>query len=147
MTRNRSGDVRIIDSRNFTVSTTIAAAHVTIKPGGLREIHWHQTADEWQYYIAGQGRMTVFFDGAKARTADFAAGDVGYVPRTFGHYVENTGDTDLVFLEMFRSDRYQDLSLSDWIKHTPPELVMAHLGIDRETLGSIPKDKLNLVPA
>jgi len=37
--------------------------------------------------------------------------------------------------------RYQDLSLSDRITHTPPELVMAHLGIDRETLDSSPTGK------
>ncbi len=146
-TKNKSGEVRIVDSRKFKVSDTIAAAHVTVKSGGLRELHWHQNADEWQYYIQGKARMTVFFNGAKARTADFNPGDVGYIPKTFGHYIENTGDTDLIFLEMFKADRYQDLSLSDWITHTPPELVMAHLGISKETLGMIPKDKLNTVPA
>ena len=88
----------------------------------------------------------MFFNGAQARTAVFVAGGAGYTPRTLGRYVENTGGTDLVFLEMFRSDRYQDLSLSDWIAHTPPELVVAHLRISRETLASIPKDKVNLVP-
>ena len=145
--KTRSGEVRIIDSRNFKVSTTIAAAHVIVKPGGLRELHWHQNADEWQYYVQGRGRMTVFFNGGKARTADFNAGDVGYVPRTFGHYIENTGDTDLIFLEMFKANRFQDLSLSDWVTHTPPELIMQHLRISKETLSAIPRSKLNVVPA
>jgi oxalate decarboxylase/phosphoglucose isomerase-like protein (cupin superfamily) len=77
-------------------------AHVTLKPGALRELHWHPNADEWQYYIQGSGRMTVFFNRATSRTTDFRAGDVGFVPQTLGHYVENTGDTDLVFLEMFK---------------------------------------------
>jgi oxalate decarboxylase len=143
----RFGEVRIVDSRNFPVSNTIAAAHVTIKPGGLRELHWHQNADEWQYYIQGTGRMTVFFNGGKARTSDFHAGDVGYVPKTLGHYIENVGQSDLVFLEMFKSDRYMDLSLSEWVSNTPPELVMAHLGISRETLAAIPKDKPFITPA
>lgn len=145
--RTASGEVRIVDSRNFPVSTTIAAVHVVVKPGGLRELHWHQNSDEWQYYISGKGRMTVFFNGGKARTSDFDAGDIGYIPRTFGHYIENTGDTDLVFLEMFKTNRFRDLSLSDWVTHTPPELVMAHLNISRETLDKIPKDKFNVVPA
>ncbi len=145
--KTKSGEVRIVDSRNFPVSNTIAAAHVVVKPGGLRELHWHQQADEWQYYLQGRGRMTVFFNGGKARTADFNAGDVGYVPRTFGHYIENTGREDLVFLEMFKADRFRDLSLSDWVAHTPPELVMQHLGISKNTLSAIPKDKLNIVPA
>ena len=91
--------------------------------------------------------MTVFFNGGKARTADFHAGDVGYVPRTFGHYIENTGDTDLVFLEMFKANRFQDLSLSEWVAHTPPELIMQHLKISKETLQRIPKDKAPIVPA
>ncbi len=145
--QTRSGEVRVIDSRNFPVSTAIAAAHVIIKPGGLRELHWHQNASEWQYYLQGKGRMTVFFNGGKARTADFNAGDVGYVPRTFGHYVENTGDTDLIYLEMFKAKEYQDLSASDWLAHTPPELVMAHLNISRETLQKIPNGKVPIVPA
>jgi oxalate decarboxylase len=140
------GEVRVIDTRNFPVSTTIAAAHVTVHPGGLRELHWHQNADEWQYYVQGQGRMTVFFNGGKARTQDFTAGDVGYVPKTFGHYIENTGKTDLVFLEMFRSPKFEDLSLSEWVTHTPPELVMAHLGISQDVLAAIPKKKAVVLP-
>ena len=144
--KTKSGEVRIVDSTNLPPATT-TAAHVIVKPGGMRELHWHPNAAEWQYYIQGKGRMTVFFTGAKARTADFLAGDVGYVPHTFGHYIENTGDTDLIFLEMFKADRYHDLSLSDWLSHAPPELVMAHLNISKELLQAIPKDKVPVCPA
>ena len=139
------GEVRIIDTRLFPVSTSIAAAHVTLRPGAIRELHWHQNADEWQYYIQGRGRMTVFFNGAKARTADFNAGDVGLVPRTFGHYIENTGDVDLIFLEMFKAPLYMDLSLNEWISNTPPELIQQHLGISSDTLAAIPKSKQLLI--
>ncbi len=141
-----SGQLHVIDSTNFPVSKSIAAAHVVVKPGCLRELHWHQNADEWQYYLQGKGRMTVFFNGGKSRTADFNAGDVGYVPKTFGHYIENTGDTDLIFLEMFKSDRFMDLSLSEWVSNTPPELVMQHLNISRQTLDAIPKKKIVFLP-
>jgi oxalate decarboxylase/phosphoglucose isomerase-like protein (cupin superfamily) len=54
----RGGEVKIIDSKIFPV-TPISSAIVTLKPG-LRELHWHPNADEWQYYITGKGRMTVF---------------------------------------------------------------------------------------
>lgn len=143
--RTKSGEVRIVDSNTFKVSTT-AMAMVTVHPGGLRELHWHPNAAEWQYYIEGKGRMTVVDTGNKARTMDFQAGDVGYVEKTLLHYIENTGDTDLTFLEMFKSSFYQDLSLSEWLTHTPPELVMAHLNIDRATLDAIPKDSFVIVP-
>ena len=137
--QTKGGEVRIVDSSNFEVSTT-AMAMVTVHPGGLRELHWHPNADEWQYFISGQGRMTVVATGNKARTMDFQAGDVGYVQKTLLHYVENTGDTDLVFLEIFKADRFQDLSFSEWLAHTPPELVMAHLNIDKATFNAIPKN-------
>jgi oxalate decarboxylase len=137
--QTKGGEVRIVDSSNFKVSTT-AMAMVTVRPGGLRELHWHPNADEWQYYIAGKGRMTVVATGSKARTMDFQEGDVGYVQKSLLHYVENTGDTDLVFLEIFKADRFQDLSFSEWLAHTPPELVMAHLNIDKATFDAIPKN-------
>ena len=144
--RTRGGEVRVVDSNQFKVSQRIAAAIVTVHPGGIRELHWHQNADEWQYYFAGQGRMTVFATGGRARTMNFQSGDVGYVQQTLPHYIENTGNTDLKFLEMFRSGFYQDLSLSEWLTHTPPELVMAHLNIDKATLDAIPRDEPIILP-
>ena len=143
--QTKGGKVRIVDSNNFKAANNVAMAMVTLRPGGLRELHWHPNADEWQYYISGKGRMTVVATGNKARTMDFQEGDVGYVEKTLLHYVENTGNTDLVFLEMFRSSFYQDLSLSEWLSHTPPELVMAHLNIDKATLNALPKEELVIV--
>jgi oxalate decarboxylase len=144
--RTKGGEVRIVDSSNFKVSTTIAAAIVTVHPGGIRELHWHPNADEWQYYISGSGRMTVFATGGRARTMDFQAGDVGYIQKTLPHYVENTGTTDLKFLEMFKSNFYQDLALSEWLTHTPSQLVLAHLDIDKATLDAMPKDEVPVMP-
>jgi oxalate decarboxylase len=47
---------------------------------------------------------------------------------------------------MFKSNVYQDLSLSEWLTHTPPELVLAHLGIDKATLDAIPKSDSVVMP-
>ena len=142
----KNGEVRIIDSSSFKVATTIAAAVVTVKPGGMRELHWHPNADEWQFYISGKARMTVFATGGRARTMDFEMGDVGYIQKTLPHYIENTGTADLKFLEMFKSSFYQDLALSEWLSHTPPELVAAHLNLDQTTLDAMPKNKRVIVP-
>jgi oxalate decarboxylase len=141
------GRVRIVDSSNFPAAATIAAALVEVDPGGIRELHWHPNDDEWQYFISGQGRMTVFAASAKARTFDFQAGDVGYVPFAMGHYVENTGDEPLRFLEMFRSDHFADVSLNQWMALTPPELIEAHLNLGRDTIAALSKDKPIVVAA
>jgi len=91
--------------------------------------------------------MTLFHNKAAARTADFNAGDVGYVPRTLGHYIENTGDDDLVFLEMFRAPIYQDLSLNNGLTHIPPDIVKQHLDISSQTLEAIPMRSVAILPA
>jgi oxalate decarboxylase len=142
----KSGTVRITDSSNFPASKTIAAALVELEPGGLRELHWHPNTDEWQYYIEGQGRMGVFASSGQARTFDFAAGDVGYVPFAMGHYVENTGTTTLRFLEMFKSSYYADVSLNQWLALTPPSLIQAHLNIDPQTMQVFCDKKSPVVP-
>jgi oxalate decarboxylase len=146
-TKVAGGRVWITDSSNFPAAKTIAAARVEVDPGGIRELHWHPNADEWQYYIAGQGRMTVFASSGKARTFDYQAGDVGAIPFAMGHYIENTGDEPLVFLEMFRSARYADISLNQWLALTPPELVHASLQLDKQAMAALQKEKPVIVAA
>jgi oxalate decarboxylase len=143
--RTKGGSVRITDSSVFKASKTIAAALVEVEPGGMREVHWHPNAQEWQFYISGRARMTVFAAENNARTFNFQAGDVGSVPFAMGHYIENIGTETLRFLEMFRSDRYADVSLAQWLASTPHELVRAHLNIDESVLAKIPTEKRPVV--
>jgi oxalate decarboxylase len=141
-----TGTIRVADSSNFNVATTVAAALVTVRPGGIREMHWHPNADEWQYYLKGKARMTVFDTGPNAMTMDFNAGDIGYVRKNLGHYVENVGDTDLQFVGVFRAPRYEEISLSNWLTHTPPALVAQHLNIDEATIAKWPDNAPGLMP-
>jgi oxalate decarboxylase len=143
---SKGGVIRVADATNFTVSNTIAAALVTVHPGGVREMHWHPNADEWQYYIKGKARMTVFNTGPNAMTMDFNAGDIGYVKKNLGHYVENVGDTDLVFIGVFRAPEYQEISLSNWLRRTPPALVTQHLNIDEATIAKWPDGGPGIMP-
>jgi oxalate decarboxylase len=144
--KTASGTVRITDSSVFPASTTIAAALVEVNPGGMRELHWHPNNNEWQYYIEGQGRMGVFGASGQARTFDFRAGDVGYVPFAMGHYIENTGTTPLRFLEMFKSSYYADLSLDTWMALTPPKLIQAHVDLNQTVMDALRKKVVPVVP-
>ena len=139
------GNVKIVDRLNFP-ATNIAAAIVTLKPGGLRELHWHPNEDEWQYYVKGSGRMTVFSAGGHARTMDFHEGDVGYIERSMPHYIENLGSTDLVFVEVFPTPEYQDISLAEWLAHTPSRLVDQHIGTGEEFLRGIARREVVITP-
>ncbi|MGB6686761.1 MAG: cupin domain-containing protein [Terracidiphilus sp.] len=139
------GNVKVVDLNNFP-ATNIAAAIVTLKPGGLRELHWHPNEDEWQYYIKGMGRMTVFSAGGRARTMDFHEGDVGYIERSMPHYIENLGTTDLIFVEVFPTPEYQDISLGEWLAHTPSRLVDQHIGTGEDFLRGIAKREVVITP-
>ncbi|MGA8531830.1 MAG: cupin domain-containing protein [Acidobacteriaceae bacterium] len=140
------GSARIIDSTNFTVSKHVATGIVTVRPGGLRELHWHPNGSEWQYWIQGKGRMTVTYTGAKARTMDFNAGDVGFVPTMAAHYIENTGSEDLIFLEMFRTSQYQSISLNEWISRMPDKMAQAHLKLPISTIRRAPGRQYVVLP-
>ena len=142
----KGGKVRIVDSSNFPATTTISAALVEVEPGGMRELHWHPNSDELQYHISGQSRMTVYASGATAGTFDYQPGDVGYVPKSMPHYIENTGTTTLRYLELWKTDKFSDVSLAQWLAFTPYELVRAHLKIDKSVLAKVSTHKTPVVP-
>ncbi|ARW00204.1 Oxalate decarboxylase [Bacillus subtilis subsp. subtilis] len=138
---SEGGNVYIADSTNFKVSKTIASALVTVEPGAMRELHWHPNTHEWQYYISGKARMTVFASDGHARTFNYQAGDVGYVPFAMGHYVENIGDEPLVFLEIFKDDHYADVSLNQWLAMLPEKFVQGHLDLGKDFTDVLSKEK------
>ncbi|ORY61380.1 RmlC-like cupin domain-containing protein [Pseudomassariella vexata] len=139
------GTLRIVDSNTFPISTTIAATIVTLNPKGLRELHWHPNAEEWLYFHQGQARETVFIGDAKARTFDFRAGDTGVFPDNSGHYIENIGAEDLIWIEIYKSDRAKDVSLTQWLALTPADIVANVLKIPLETAEGLKKVKQLLV--
>ncbi len=69
------GSLKLVDVTRFPIANKICATQVTLKPGGLRKMHWHPNSDEWQYWIRGKGRMTIASTGARTRTMDFNAND------------------------------------------------------------------------
>jgi len=140
-TQYSGGSAKIVDTTTFPISTAISAAEITIEPGAMRELHWHPTQDEWSFFLEGEGRVTLFASSSNARTFNYQGGDVGYVPASFGHFVENTGNTTLRYLEIFNSDRFQDISLSQWLALSPPELVKANLQISDDTFNHFSKTK------
>ncbi|KAI0784529.1 oxalate decarboxylase [Abortiporus biennis] len=144
-TQHSGGTVKILDSRTFKVSTGISVADVTVEPGAMRELHWHPTEDEWTFFLEGSGRISLFAAQSNARTFDYQAGDIAYIPKSYGHYVENTGNTTLHFLEIYNSDRFQDVSLTQWLALIPPALVKAHLNLSDETIEHLSKTKSMVV--
>ena len=143
--KSPGGTVQILDSNNFPVCKTVTAARVEVEPGGMREIHWHTNGDEFQFYITGEARMTVFMPDTKARTFNYRAGDVGYVPVGGFHYIQNTGKEKLVFLEFFKSSIFSDVSLAQWLAMTPKEVVKSCLNLQDDVIDKINKSSTPIV--
>lgn len=106
------GSIKIIDPTTFPIASNFSVALVTVQPGAMREIHWHVDSDEWNFFIAGNARITVFSAPESSRTFDFAEGDVGYVPFPDSHYIENTGDVDMIYLEILQAPKFT----GEWIR-------------------------------
>jgi oxalate decarboxylase family bicupin protein len=139
------GSIKILDPATFPVASTFSVALVTVEPGAMREMHWHTTSDEWTYFLAGSARLTVYEAPAASRTFDFSAGDVGYVPVPNAHYLENTGNTTLVFLEVLQAAQYSDISVNQWLGLTPKQVVKDHMDLPDSVLDNFPKKELFIV--
>ncbi|KAJ3552883.1 hypothetical protein NPX13_g11010 [Xylaria arbuscula] len=140
------GSVKILDPVTFPIADMFSAALVVLEPGALREVHWHTTSDEWSYFLQGSARITVFKAPESSRTFDFTAGDVGYIPQAQGHYVENTGTEDVIFLEVLQAKKFGDISASQWLALTPRQVVKDTLGFSDDVLDKLPKDKTLIKP-
>jgi oxalate decarboxylase family bicupin protein len=121
------GTVKILDPTSFPIASGFSAAVVTVKPGAMREIHWHTTSDEWNFFLQGKARISVYAAVGNARTFDYNAGDCGYVrepcsllikadqytpkqiPKSMSHYVENIGTEDVVFIEVLQADHFSGM--------------------------------------
>lgn len=140
------GSVKILDPTTFPVADMFSTALVTLKPGAMREIHWHTTSDEWNYFLQGSARVTIFKAPDAGRTFDYTAGSVGYVPASNAHYIENTGDEDVIFLEVLQAPKFTDISVAQWLALTPKQVVKDHLRVPDSVVDNLPKEKEILKP-
>ncbi|KAF8417931.1 Bicupin, oxalate decarboxylase/oxidase [Tirmania nivea] len=126
---NTAGEWLIVDKTNFPILNSLAATVVILRPGKMRELHWNTNGDEWIYFHSGKGRATVYMGSTLARTFDFEPGDTAVFPDNAAHYIENTGKVDLVWVEVFKDNMIKDVSLSQWLAFTPPDLVADILNV------------------
>ncbi|WP_420153210.1 cupin domain-containing protein [Siphonobacter sp.] len=140
------GTQRVVTQADFPIAKTITGTVFEIEPGGLRELHWHPNADEWQYFIQGKAEMGVFLAEGNFVRDDFEAGDVGYVPMGAGHYIKNTGDTKLIVLLGFNSGHYEAIDLSMWLKGNPADLLEGNFGVGAEIVNQFPHTQKFLIP-
>jgi oxalate decarboxylase len=133
------GTLRLVSAKEFPISTTMTGATMTLDPGALRELHWHPNADEWLYVIHGRVRIGVFGSSGRAKTLEFKPGEVAYIPRGFGHYIENAGADEARMVLTFNSGTYQEISLTAWLASNPAYIVADNFETKEEVVAKFAK--------
>lgn len=136
-----------VDSTAFPISRTISGVVLDLEPGGLRELHWHPTADEWQYVIDGDVSVTLFGSHGRYRTETLSKGDVGYIPQGYGHSIENVGSGMARVLIGFNTGIYETIDLSRWIAGNPAEVLATNFGKPASLFEKFPKRDVFIAPA
>jgi oxalate decarboxylase len=123
---------------------TITGAVMDLKPGALRELRWHPTADEWQYLIEGKLSITMFGSGGRYRTETLEKGDVGCIPQGYGHSLENVGVKPCRILIGFNSGVYETIDLSQWIAGNPVDVLATNFGKPAALFENFPRQDLSI---
>jgi len=141
------GEERIASSVEFPIQTTLTAVLMDLKPGALREMHWHPHADEWQYYVRGRARVGIFGSHGRARTEEFQKGHVAFIPQGFGHYVEQVGSEPTQILILFNSGVFQEISLAAWLGANPASLLQDNFGMPQSAVEQLPVKSKGIIGA
>jgi oxalate decarboxylase len=138
----RGGREWRVDSTNFPISTTVAGVILELDPGAIRELHWHPTADEWQYVIYGDISVTMFGSHGRFRTETLAQGDVGYIPQGYGHSIENIGSKPCRVLIGFNTGVYQTINLSTCIAGNPQDVLATNFSKPKDLFAKFPQHEV-----
>jgi oxalate decarboxylase len=138
------GELRIVSEKEFPIQKTLTGAIMVLKPGALREMHWHPNADEWQLYLSGQARVSIFGAHGRTKTAAFAPGQVAFIKQGFGHFVEQVGDEPTKVLILFNSPEYQEINMSTWLAANPDGFISDNFGISKELVDKLPREAIGI---
>jgi oxalate decarboxylase len=126
------GWARELTSEDFAISDEIAGVNMHLAPGGIRELHWHQTA-EWAIMTRGKCRITTIDARGRPSVEDVEEGDLWYFPAGLPHSLQGLGPQGAEFVLAFDNGRQSEsntLLVTDWLAHTPPDVLAKNFGVD-----------------
>ena len=133
------GWAREVTVRDMPVATTIAGVDMRLKPGAIRELHWHDAA-EWAIMLAGRARITAIDAGGRNFIADIGEGDLWFFPAGIPHSIQGLQD-GCEFLLVFDDGAFSDFGtflLTDWFAHTPRSVLAKNFGVPESAFAHIP---------
>jgi oxalate decarboxylase len=143
------GTAKEVTVAEFPASTSIAGVSMVLKPGAIRELHWHAIAAEWAYVIEGNVRTTVLGPNGEAAEDDFGPGDIWYFPKGHPHALQGLGPGDTHFILVFDDGHFSEFgtfSITDWFAQTNPEVLSRNSGLPLQTIATLPKGEVYITP-
>jgi len=134
------GWARDITTKGLPIATDIAGAHLYLNPGGVREMHWHNSA-EWAYILAGHCQVTVVDPEGETEVANYGPGDLWYFPKGHAHAIQTIGSEPCHAVLAFDDGLYGEhgtFGLSDWMSRLEPSLLSQALGLPTDVASKIP---------
>jgi oxalate decarboxylase len=126
---------RQVNVQDFPISKEIAGVNMRLTAGGIRELHWHK-ADEWALMLT-DSRLTALNVDGSTFVGDVTAGDLWYFPTGVPHSLQGLGPDGCEFLLVFDDGRFSEEDttlLSDWMIHTPSEVLAKNWGVAKDAL-------------
>ena len=129
-----------VTERELRSSTESRRRHA-YHEGRICEMHWH-IGDEWAIMLKGDARVlspdgSMFID-------DVQEDDLWIFPAGYPHSIQGTGENGCEFLLVFNQGDFSEEStflLSDWLMHTPPEVLQKNFGLGPKSIAKLPKDE------
>src|SRR5271156_3905659 len=137
----QGGWSREVTVRELAVSKSLAGVDMRLTAGGVRELHWH-TAAEWAYMLYGSARITCIDGDGKSFVTDVKEGDLWYFPPGIPHSIQGLPPDGTEFMLVFDDgnfSEYETVLLTDWMAHTPPDVVAKNFGVAQSALAKMPK--------
>src|SRR6195256_6871771 len=134
------GWARDITTKGLPIATDIAGAHLYLNAGGVREMHWHNSA-EWAYVLSGHCQVTVVDPEGEAEVANYAPGDLWYFHKGHDHAIQTLGSEPCHAILAFDDGLYGEhgtFGLSDWMSRLDPGMLTQALGLPKEAVARIP---------
>src|SRR5580704_6332404 len=138
-----------VTQRELPSSKELAGVNMRLTTGSFRELHWH-TADEWAIMLDGNARVTVLNPDGTIFIDDVAKGDLWYFPAGHPHSIQGLGPDGCEFLLVFNQGLFSEDNTflpSEWLAHTPAEVMSKNFGFDKATIAKLPKSALYIFPA
>src|SRR5580698_7296343 len=140
---------REVTVRELAVSKSIAGVDMRLTAGGVRELHWH-TAAEWAFMLYGSARITAIDAEGKSFVADVKENDLWYFPTGIPHSIQGLNPDGAEFLLVFDDGNFSEFAtvlLSDWMAHTPKDVLAKNFGVAESALAKLPQKELFIFQA